>query len=201
MVLLLAAAAPAASAQAAGAGASERPACGLKAAEAPDVLGLRLGLTPAHIYELFPGSADDQDVRAALAASGGRFGMASFSPKPETYAKNTAYAGVTSVSLRFFDGRLAGFTVSSEGPEWPGVDDFVAKFVEGTALPPPGAWEAHAGLDTQLKNLVCQDFSISLFAGGRNVKLNYVRVTDTEAERLWKERREKARAAEPAAKP
>ena len=194
-VLLLAVAASSASAQAEGA------ACGLTASEVPDVRGLRLGLTTRHVFELFPGSGEDKNILDALAAAPKKFGVASVNIPPAAFAANPAYAGVSSVSVKFVDGRVASFTVNTNDPEWKHVDDFVAEFVEGTGLPPADAWTPYTGLDTQLKALACKDFTLSLFAGGKNLKLNYVMLTDTEAERLWRERREKARQAAKEAQP
>jgi hypothetical protein len=195
VVLLLLSAGTAAGQEGGGAG---RPACRLTLAEAPDVKGLRLGLPMQNVFQLFPGSADDKDVRAALAAAVQRFGAADFTIKPAFYADNSAYDGVTSVSVKFVDGRLSAFNVGFDSPEWPHVDDFLAKLTEGTSLPPADAWSAHVGLDTQLKNLTCEGFEVSVFAGGKNLKHNYVRMKGTAADRLWRERREKARQSAPA---
>jgi hypothetical protein len=195
--LLLAAASVAAGQAVGERGAGEKPACGMTAAEAPDVKGLRLGLTTQHVFELFPGSADDPDIRAALSATAGMFGAATFIIKPEAYASNSAYAGVNNVLLRFVEGRLSSFTVGFSAHAWPHVDEFVSSFTKGTGLPPADAWEPYVGLDTQLKILTCEGFEVRAFAGGKNVKFNYVKMTDTAAERKLKERREKARKAAP----
>jgi hypothetical protein len=200
-VVLLAVAASSASAQAGGAGGAEPAACVLTAAAVPDVRGLRLGLTTRHVFELFPGSAEGKDAREALAAAPKNFGAASVVIKPADYAPNPSYDDVSSVNIKFIDGLVAEFTVTSTAPEWQHVDDFVANFVQGTRLPPADAWAPYVGMDTQLKNLTCKGFKLGLFAGGKNVKHNYVKVTDTEADGRWRERRTKARQAAKGAKP
>ena len=203
-VVLLAAVADVAAAQAGGAPpaqGTERPPCALTAAQAPDVRGLRLGLTTRHVFEMFPGSAQDKAVREALAAAPAAFGAVSVVIKPSDYAPNPSYDGVSSVNIKFIDGLVAEFTVSSTAPEWQHVDDFVANFVTGTRLPPADAWAPYVGMDAQLKNLTCKGFKLGIFAGGKNVNHNYVKVTDTEADQRWRERRAKARQAAKEAKP
>ena len=90
--------------------------------------------------------------------------------------------------------RVSAFTVGFNGPEYPHVDQFVAKFIEGTNLPPVDQWQGYEGMDNQLKMLACKDFEVRVFIGGEGGKLNYVLMRDLEADRKLKERKAKARA-------
>jgi hypothetical protein len=83
--------------------------------------------------------------------------------------------------------------VHYNGPQWPHVDKFVEKLVGEMNLPPSEQWEAYAGQDTQLKTLTCADFLIRANAAGEGGNLNYVSMTDLEAEKKLRERRRKAR--------
>src|SRR5882672_4121468 len=63
----------------------EKPTCQLTLAGAPDIKGLRLGMTPEEVLALFPGSKEDGEVRSSLSAPPNKFGGASFLLRPEKY--------------------------------------------------------------------------------------------------------------------
>lgn len=174
--------------------ATERDWCGSKLADAPALMGLQLGMTPQQVLALFPGSEADAEVRAQLSKPPSPLGVSSLLVRPERYASKDKYAGLTQITATLLDGRVSTLHVGYKGPAWKHVDEFVSKFVEGKNLPGPGAWEAHVGLDTQLKTLKCEGFELSVFAGGDGGSLNYVQLTDIEAKAKLKERRDKARA-------
>jgi hypothetical protein len=184
---------PAVSAQTDGTGAPVKAVCSLGVADVPGVGALRLGMTPAQVLALFPGSDADPEVRAALARPASPLGVSDFLIRPGKYQSKEKFAGVSQITFNLLDGRVTSFSVGYDGPEWPHVDDFVAKVVAGTGLPAAEAWEAHPGLDNQLKILTCTDFEIRVFAGGQGGNLNYVLMSDREAARTLKERRVKAR--------
>lgn len=180
--------------QANNASAQEKVPCTLTMAGAPEIKGLRLGMTPDEVLALFPGSKDDPDLRAELSKPPGQFGSSSFVIRPSKYeSSKEKFADVTQITLTLLDGRVSNFTVGYNGPEWPHVDKFVAKVVEGTNLPAVDQWDAYAGMDSQLKTLKCADLEIRVFAGGQGGNLNYVLIRDLEADKKLKERRAKAR--------
>jgi len=146
------------------------------------------------VVALFPGSKDDAEVRAGLSKPPSQFGVSGFLVRPEKYETKDKFAGISQITFSLLDGRVSNFTVGYNGPEYSHVDKFVAKFIEGTSLPPADQWEAYVGMDTQIKTLRCTDFEIRVFAGGPGGNLNYVLVKDLEAEKKLKDRRDKARA-------
>ncbi|HEV3471547.1 MAG TPA: hypothetical protein VG148_19625 [Pyrinomonadaceae bacterium] len=170
-----------------------RAVCDMTSAEARAVHGIRLGMTPQQVLALFPGSAEDGEVRSALSKPPSPLGVSSFSIRPDKYASKEQFAGVSRVQLTLLDGRILGVNFSYNGPEWKHVDEFITQFSGAAGLPPPDAWEPYVGMDTQLKTLRCKDFEVSVFAGGEGGSLNYVLVEDTGARQKLKERREKAR--------
>lgn len=177
-------------------GAPDRPVCSLSAAQAPGISALRLGMTAEQVLALFPGSKDDPDVRAGMARPASPFGVTSFIVNPSKSQAKEKYAGVSHITLTLLDGRVTAFTIKYDGPEWPDVDKFVAKVVEGTDFPAADAWEPYAGMETQLKMLTCREFEVRVFAGGKGGNLNYVSMIDLEAGRRLKERKAKAREKE-----
>src|SRR6266850_1139613 len=176
------------------ASAQDKPTCQLTLAGAPDIKGLRLGMTPEQVLALFPGSNEDAELRSRLAQPPSQFGMSSFSLRPDKYASKDKFAGISNITFTLLDGRVSTFSVGYNGPEYSHVDKFVAKFVEGTSLPPPDQWEAYVGMDNSLKILKCRDFEIRVFIGGPGGNLNYVLMKDLEADKKLKDRRDKARA-------
>jgi hypothetical protein len=175
-------------------GGQDKPACQLTLAGAPDIKGVRLGMTPEQVLALFPGSNEDAELRSRLAQPPSPFGTSSFSLRPERYASKDKFTGVSQITFTLLDGRVSSFSVGYNGPEYSHVDKFVAKFVEGTTLPAPDQWEAYVGMDNSLKMLKCTEVEIRVFAGGPGGNLNYALMRDLVADKKLKDRRDKARA-------
>jgi hypothetical protein len=171
----------------------ERTACTLKLSELPAINRLRFGMTEAEVLAVFPGSKDDAELRTALSKPRGPLGNSSFLLTPSKYTSPADYKDVSRVNFSMLDGRVSSFTINYNGPEWPNIDKFVEKFVEGKDLPAVDQWEPYAGMENQMKTLTCTDFSIRVFSGGEGGNQNYVLVQDLEADKKLKERRRKAR--------
>jgi hypothetical protein len=150
-------------------------------------------MTTDEVLARFPGSKDDPELRPSLSPQPSQLGMSSFLIKPSKYENRDEFADVVQLTFTLLDGRVSKMHVGFNGPEWPHVDKFVAKVVEGTTLPPADQWSPYVGLDTQLKMLTCVDFEVRVFSGGKGGNLNYVQVQDLEADKKLKERRKKAR--------
>lgn len=168
-------------------------ACTLKLSEAPVINRLKLGMTEAEVLAVFPGSKDDAELRSALSKPRGPLGNSSFLLTPSKYESAADYKEVSRVTFSMLDGRVSSFTINYNGPEWPNVDKFVEKVVQGKDLPAADQWEPYAGMENQMKTLTCTDFSIRVFNGGEGGNQNYVLVQDLEADKKLKERRRKAR--------
>ena len=172
----------------------DKPTCQLTLAGAPDIKGIRLGMTPEQVLALFPGSNEDADLRSRLSQPPSPFGVSGFVVRPDKYQSKDKFAEVTQITFTLLDGRVANFSVGYNGPEYSHVDKFVAKFVEGTNLPAVDQWEAYVGMDNQLKILKCSEIEIRVFAGGPGGTLNYALMRDLAADKKLKDRRDKARA-------
>jgi len=174
------------------ANAQEKPTCQLTLAGAPDIKGLRLGMTSEEALTLFPGSKEDTEVRAFLSRPPSEFGESELLIRPAKYESKDKFAGINQITLSLLDGRVSNFTVGYNGPEYSHVDKFVAKFIERTNLPAADQWEAYVGMDTQMKTLKCTDFEIRVFAGGKAGNLNYALMRDLVADKKLQERQKKA---------
>ncbi len=151
-------------------------------------------MTTEEVLALFPGSKDDPELRPSLSKPPSQFGTSGFLIKPSQYETREKFVDIKQITFTFLDGRVSKMYVGYNGPEWPHVDKFVARIVEGTTLPGPDRWEAYVGMDNQLKTLTCIGFEIRVFAGGPGGNINYVQMQDLEADKKLKERRAKAKA-------
>ena len=167
--------------------------CSLTKADAPIVNGLKLGMTPEEVLAVFPGSKDDPELRSQLLRPASRLGVSNFVVHPEKLEPNDKFAAFSQFTFNVLDGRVSSLNIGYNGPAYSAVDEFVTKFIEGTKLPPADQWQAYTGMDNQLKILTCKDFEVRVFAGGKDGNLNYVLLTDLEADGRLKDRRAKAR--------
>ena len=176
------------------AGAQEKLPCTLTLAGAPNIKGLRLGITTDEVLLLFPGSKNDPAVRSDLDRPPSRFGTSSFGLSPDKYESKEKFAGINQVTVRLLDGRVSTLRVSYNGPAYAHVDSFIAKLASETNLPGSDQWEVYVGMDNQLKTLRCKEFEVQAFVGGQGGNLNYVEMKDLMADKELKKRRDKARA-------
>jgi hypothetical protein len=164
--------------------------CTLNTSQAPEVAGLRLGMPSSDVLKRFPGSEADPEVAPDLARAP-VFGVVRFVVRPQKFETKADYSGINQITFTATDGLISDINVGYNGPQWKNVDEFVAKFSAGKSL--PQAWEAAPGMDEQLKSLKCDGFEISVFAGGRGGNANYVQLRDMNADKIVKDRRQKAR--------
>jgi hypothetical protein len=176
--------------------------CPLRIAAAPVSYGLKLGMTPDEVLARFPESKDDPAIKALISRPPSQFGGSELVIHPQKYKSKEEFVGVDHVNFSFLDGHAHTINVGYTGPAYPHVDDFIKKLVAGTNMPPPDQWQAYPGQDTQMKTLTCQDFEVRVFTGGEGGNLNYVLLTDLEANKTLKDRRAKAKAqAKPSTSP
>lgn len=171
----------------------EKQPCTLNLTQAPEIKSLKLGMTTDEVLAVFPGSKDDPEMRTQLSRPPTQFGATELAIRPHVLATQPDFSGLSRITFSLLDGRVSSLSVHYNGPQWPHVDKFVEKLVGEMNLPPSEQWEAYAGQDTQLKTLTCADFSIRVNAAGEGGNLNYVSMTDLEAEKKLRERRRKAR--------
>lgn len=165
--------------------------CKLTTAHAPNVGGVKLGLTPEQILAVFPGSAEDAGVKADVGRPASQFGSKDFIITPQKFSTKPEFAGVKHIVFNVFDGKVSSFNIGYNGPEWKNIDDFVNQFAGNHFLPNAESWDPFTGMD-KLKTLKCEGFEVAVFAGGKGGNSNYVKVKDLKAETDLKGRRDKA---------
>jgi hypothetical protein len=152
--------------------------------------GIKLGMTAEQVLALFPGSLEDEKIRASLSRPSD-LGLSSLMVKPQKYSSKADFEGINQIVLTLLDGRVSTLYVGYEESVAKDLDESVTKFSKGRKLPSASSWKVYEGLDDQLKTMKCKDFEISVFAGGENVPVNYVQMVDMKAQQKLKERKAK----------
>ncbi|MFN2578689.1 MAG: hypothetical protein ABR607_13480 [Pyrinomonadaceae bacterium] len=144
---------------------AQSPNCSLKPdqlANAPELFGVRLGMTPAEVKTRLPlvqfGGADPFGVMKT-----------SFNPHFDSRIDNTAFPDVRTISLDFLDGKLVTLWIGYEGTfKWPKLDLFVANFSESLSV--PAEWP----VKRNGRELSCDGFSLfaSIIGGGPSIKVS-----------------------------
>jgi hypothetical protein len=156
------------------------------------VSGIKLGMTTEQVLALFPGSKEDKEIRSSLSRPS-ELGLSELVIKPQNYSSKADFDGINQITLTLLDGRVSTLYVGYEAAAAGNIDEAVTKFSKGRKLPTASSWAAYTGLDDQLKSMKCKDFEISVFAGGKNVNINYVQMIDSVAQRKLKQRRAEAK--------
>nr|MDQ3820541.1 hypothetical protein [Acidobacteriota bacterium] len=109
--------------------------CGLNLSQAPDVGGLRLGMTVAQAQALFPSlnvsTPSDTGVQSAMLKSG------ELNSRPQS---RSYFEGVETVALEFTDGRLSFIRVNYPATNrWGSSDEFVSEIAQKLNI--QGTWK------------------------------------------------------------
>jgi hypothetical protein len=150
------------------------PACSLSISQAPVIRGIRLGMKPDEWLKLFPGSAQDEKIKAILESPAqypeyGRniitFSPAS-SPNQFSYLHREKFSGIDRVSLILFDNQIVSFgltyapTYVQGNPNiWDNVSQLIAIYSETFNLPNISAWDKKT---SQQAVLQCPGFKLEL---------------------------------------
>ena len=139
--------------------------CTLAAAKAPAIRGVKLGMKIDDILALFPGSAENDEIKTAIAKADGypNFGVVNIFVGPSEYSTKDRFAGIADFRFVFFDGRVDQYEVEYEslpgGPVWRRVDDWVTKLVEAFGLPAATDWTVDQNISSR-KSLKCDGFQL-----------------------------------------
>jgi|SRR5262245_8039537 len=155
------------------------PVCSLSLSQAPVIRGIRLGMKSNEWLKLFPGSAQDEKIKAILdkppaypeyglkrivfessSSLGGWGGAFKILPKEE-------FSGVDRVHLTLFDDQIVQFQIfyspvysnGSRVPAWEDISQLITIYSETFNLPKISAWEKR---DSQNAALKCPGFELEL---------------------------------------
>lgn len=152
--------------------------CNLKLAQlkpAPELHGMRIGMTVDQVKALVPSLAPDR-------ADDLGFSTTSFSPDFNPQIDKTVYAGVRTVTLEFLDGKLFTIWIGfNDSFKWKTLEEFVPGMSDELGLP-PGAWS----VDSAKPLVECDDFELTAQMIGQGPS---IRLVDRNARELWEQRR------------
>src|SRR5215471_16459872 len=132
------------------------PTCYLPFSQAPVIRGIRLGMKPNEWLKLFPGSDQDEKLKAMFELPEyTNYGLQiiSFYPTHSKYQNNylsgEKFQGLENVQLTLFDHQIIGFSVHyspylKEGKPfrvWTNISQLVPIFSETYELPEISAWK------------------------------------------------------------
>ncbi len=152
-----------------------RQTCDLSLSQAPVIRGIRLGMKPDDWLKLFPGSAQDEKIKALLERPPRHpeYGLSSISFDSPSgpdyggykYLRGEGFQGVASVLLSLFDNQIIGIQIQylpylNHCCPWNGASELISIFSETFNLPPDSAWEKN-GHQAALK---CAGFELVLTA-------------------------------------
>jgi hypothetical protein len=163
-------------------------------------------LNPARIneaqelYGLHPGMTVEQ-VRARLPAlemgptDAAGLSKTSFSPEFHPAIDKTAYQGVRTISLEFFDGRLTSLWIGYNASfKWKNLEEFVPGMSRALGLAAQ-TWQPRSRGGQQL---ACGDFQLTALMIGGSPSLS---ISDEKARARWETRAAAAEEAEESTKP
>ena len=148
--------------------------CSLTESNSPGVRGIKLGMSTEQLLALFPGSSKRKEIKDALerakTSASGEPVYLSFYPAID--ASGDRFAGVDSVSVGLYKGRVIDFNLQYVGPTWRNIDEWVGKLSETLNL--PGAQEWTVGpYENPNKVLSCSGIQIEALiqGGGGSVRI------------------------------
>src|SRR5262249_26407371 len=153
------------------------PICNLSLSQAPVIRGIRLGMKPDEWLKLFPGSAQDEKIKAILdePPKYPRYGLKdvafqqAFGQSQYSYLLREEFSGVQGVFLTLFDNQIKAVLIyytpypDIDSP-WDDVAQLIPIFSETFNLPPVSAWHKQNNMDAELK---CAGFEMRVFAGNQ----------------------------------
>lgn len=157
------------------------PQCLYRRAAIPPVHGIQLGMSLEEIVALFPGSAEQPNVRRALELSK-RHATGLTGVLIDNKTGSPDMSEIKQVFLRFRDRQLFSFSVHSSGPQWESVDKFIDERGDLLNLVGVNAWNSVEG-NSRLKYLICDSVEIMFYASPvPTSNKNYISITDVAVE-------------------
>src|SRR5262245_27637758 len=125
------------------------PICNLSLSQAPAIRGIRLGMKHDEWLKLFPGSAQDEKIKAILdePPKPPRYGLKdvvfqqAFGQSQSSYLSREEFSGVQQVFLTLFDNQIVSVLIyyaryPDIGSPWDDVAQLIPIFSETFNLPP-----------------------------------------------------------------
>lgn len=165
-------------------------ACALNPArlsEAQELYGFHPGMTVEQVKALVPALEMGPTDAAGLSKT-------SFSPEFHPAIAKTAYQGVRTISLEFFDGRLTSLWIGyNTSFKWKSMEEFVPGMSRALGLTEKWRPRARGG-----QQLDCGDFQVTAMMIGGSPSIH---ISDEKAHSTWETRQAAAEEAEESTAP
>lgn len=156
-------------------------------AEAQELYGLHPGMTAEEVKKRVPSLEMGPRDAAGLSKT-------SFSPEFHPAIAKTAFQGVRTVSLEFFDGHLTSLWIGYNASfKWKTMEEFVQGMSRALGL--AGEWQPRSRGGQQLD---CGDFQLTALMIGGSPSIH---ISDEKARATWETRQAAAEEAEESAAP
>jgi hypothetical protein len=159
-----------------------RATCTLTPTEAPEIRGIKLGMTVEKVSQAFPQIKDELATLKSASALEHNFGLAQIPVRPP--ATEPKYSGVEYFKLVFLDEKLVDMAIGYKPVPWRNVDDFLQKFIDAYRLPPIALWQGNA----EEKDLQCDDLELGAKRDYFRVSLGSYRKTVQSRDEAAKEK-------------
>lgn len=144
-------------------------ACRLTAAQAPQVRGLRLGMSLNEFLAFFPENRPDIQYQLVRFENPQNYGVNGLNLDQPIKFAGDAFKGISGIRGTFVDKRLRSFDLSYENTRWATIDEFIDKLGEFFSLPKASTWTLlPQGEASPIKIVRCID--VELFA---NIQTGY----------------------------
>ncbi len=148
--------------------------CLLTETNAPNVRGLRLGMSVEQLVALFPASTKRKEAKEALdkAKAANNNETVDFSFDPAIEANKERFIGVEAVSVGIYKGRVQDFSVQYVGVSWTNIDEWIRKLSETLNLPGTPEWVVGPN-ESPNKVLKCSGIEIegAIQGGGASIRI------------------------------
>ena len=163
-----------------------QPKCLLTEANAPNVRGVRLGMSVEQLLALFPASVKRKDLKETIEkAKAANSNETVFIPfEPALDANKDRFVGVDTVVAGVYKGRVIDFSVTYIGVTLWSIDEWIGKLAETLNLPARQEWVLGPN-ETPNKVLKCSGIEIegAIQGGGSSI-----RIRNTEYPKAMEER-------------
>lgn len=152
------------------------PKCKLTLAQAPDIRGLRLGMTSNELFAIFPANEQEEFNRAQQlkkAELPPNFGLTNFQIDLYRYATKDRFTGLSGLSFNLFDGKVVSISTSySNAPQFDRKDQVMEIITRKFGLPETKDWADYSE-NSNPSTLSCDGFIFQVYAsgGGLSIKL------------------------------
>ena len=163
---------------------NQSPECRLSESDAPQIRGVRLGMSAEQVVALFPASTKRKEIKDSLEKAKAPGGDLVFLTLQSGDDEKRRLEDVAGLSIGLYKNRVVEVSIQYIGPHWKDVDEWITKLSETFKLPSANAWREGPD-ENPNKVLTCNGIEINAAIQGGGGSL---RIRNTEALRAAPDR-------------